>query len=369
MDGENTHINDVNTELDCKNCGAHLKFKPGSLSVVCEYCGVENQIVDPERELNIIENDLMEFLSKVDSEAPRIELLTVKCTTCGAESTFKQNVTSDNCPFCDASLVLKNGSTRKVFKPAYVLPFGLDKKAAIGAFKKWIKGLWFAPNALKREHGLDDRLCGIYLPYWTFDSDTISDYTGERGEDYTVTEYYNTTENGKTVRKSRQVTKTRWYSARGTVRLLFDDVLVVASNSLLRDKTDSLEPWDLENLEHYDDRFLAGFKTEVYQVDLKEGFEYAKKKMSVRIESAVRSDIGGDRLRIHTVNTRYLSPTFKHILLPLWISVYRFRGKLFQFLVNARTGEVQGQRPYSVWKITFLVLFIIAVIILIMNFL
>ena len=84
---------------------------------------------------------------------------------------------------------------------------------------------------------------------------------------------------------------------------------------------------------------------------------------------AIRYDIGGDHQRILSVMTEYLKPTFKHILLPLWISVYRFRGKIYQFLVNARTGEVQGERPYSAWKIAFTVIGIIVAIVIIYRIL
>ncbi|HRH10842.1 MAG TPA: hypothetical protein PLU73_04980, partial [Bacteroidia bacterium] len=36
--------------------------------------------------------------------------------------------------------------------------------------------------------------------------------------------------------------------------------------------------------------------------------------------------------------------------------------KVYRFTVNARTGEVQGERPYSAWKIFFLCLSIAIVI-------
>jgi hypothetical protein len=82
----------------------------------------------------------------------------------------------------------------------------------------------------------------------------------------------------------------------------------------------------------------------------------------VVIRQTVNRDIGGDEQRIYSVNTNYSDTTFKHILLPLWISSYRYNNRVFRFLVNARTGEVQGERPYSVWKIIFFSLAVIAVI-------
>ena len=74
------------------------------------------------------------------------------------------------------------------------------------------------------------------------------------------------------------------------------------------------------------------------------------------IERDVRFDIGGDRQRIHTVDTQVKDVTFKHILLPVWMAAYIYRGKTYRFVVNGRTGRVQGERPYSAMKITLAVI-------------
>ena len=50
------------------------------------------------------------------------------------------------------------------------------------------------------------------------------------------------------------------------------------------------------------------------------------------------------------------------LALPVWIANYRYQEKLFQILINGRTGKVSGERPYSFWKIAGLVVFIIAVV-------
>ena len=84
------------------------------------------------------------------------------------------------------------------------------------------------------------------------------------------------------------------------------------------------------------------------------------------IRATIARDIGGDHQRIHSVDTRYFNVTFKHALLPVWISAYRFHERTFRFLVNARTGEVQGERPYSWIKITLAVLAAIVAILIIM---
>jgi hypothetical protein len=141
----------------------------------------------------------------------------------------------------------------------------------------------------------------------------------------------------------------------------FDDVLVVGSSSLPRELAEELEPWDVGNLVPYADEYLPGFIAERYQVDLRHGWSRAEERMEEVIRSDVKRDIGGDHQRIHSLDTTHGRVTYKHVLLPMWICSYRYRDKIYRFLVNARTGEVQGQRPWSWVKITLAALLVAAV--------
>lgn len=112
----------------------------------------------------------------------------------------------------------------------------------------------------------------------------------------------------------------------------------------------------------YKEDYLTGFTTEAYQVSLADGFQSAKVVMDGRIHYEVRSDIGGDEQRVYSVNTQYNDVKFKHILLPIWMNSYRYKDKVYRFLVNGLTGEVQGERPWSAWKIIGMIVTILAVI-------
>ena len=197
------------------------------------------------------------------------------------------------------------------------------------------------------------KMNGIYVPYWTFDADTKSSYTGQRGTDYYVTR--TVTRNGK--KQQVRQRKTRWRAASGRVARFFDDVLVLASRSLPKNYTDGLEPWDLSSLEPYKPEYLAGFRAEGYQVELQDGFTEARAYMDRMILRDVKYDIGGDRQRVSNVDTKISDVTLKHILLPVWLAAYKYRGKTYRFVVNGQTGRVQGERPYSAWKIAIAVLF------------
>jgi DNA-directed RNA polymerase subunit RPC12/RpoP len=336
----------------CGKCAAKMEFVPGSHAQQCPYCGHENAI--PASEADIQELDFRAHLAQLSQDEQMEEHLTVKCPACAAEVTSEPNVTAQECPFCGSPVVAAASSTKQL-KPKSLLPFRVTHQEGRAAFSKWLSGLWFAPNALKKMARTEGKLAGMYVPYWTYDSDTTTFYRGQRGEHYWDTERHTTTENGKTVRKTRRVRKTRWYPASGTVWNSFDDVLVLASNSLPRKYTAKLEPWDLDALVSYKDEYLSGFRAESYQVGLEDGFQQAQEIMYVTIRQSVCRDIGGDEQRISSLKTQHANVTFKHILLPIWISAYRYQNRIYRFLVNGRTGEVQGERPWSWLKIALAV--------------
>jgi LSD1 subclass zinc finger protein len=356
-------LNEKTAEVDqgkvkCHDCGAFLTFAPGTTHLNCQYCGAKNEIKTEKAEA--VEIDFEKFLSQASHAQEEQQVSTVKCDGCGASTTMAPNVTSDNCPFCATPLVIKNGTTRSLIRPKYMLPFKVDRKKADGLFVSWVKGLWWAPNDLKHYASqTSEKLNGMYMPYWTYDSNTASHYTGMRGDYYYDTETYTDSE-GKA--QTRRVQKTRWTPASGHVSRSFDDVLVCASKALPDKMTRELEPWDLPELVNYNDSFLSGFKTESYQVEVKEGFDVAKKVMDKEIRNDVTKDIGGDTQTITSVDTDYKDITFKHILLPIWISAYRYNDKVYRFTINARTGEVQGERPYSAMKIALAVIGVLAVV-------
>jgi len=336
-----------------------LQFAPGTNALTCAHCGAANEIAastEPVEEL-----DYQAQLAELEKSAETVERRVLKCDSCAAEVEPPPNVTATDCPYCGFHLNITLHTSKRL-KPKALLPFKITRDEAQSKFFEWLSSLWFAPSRLKHFARSESKLSGMYVPSWTYDSATTSRYTGQRGD-----AYYVTVGAGKNRRRERRV---RWSDASGTVHVDFDDVLVLASHGLPKELAVSLEPWDLKAVVPYDDAYLSGFQSECYELNLEQAFEVAKGIMEGGIHNAVRSDIGGDEQRIITVRTDYGSLTFKHILLPLWISAYRFHNKVYRFLVNARTGEVQGERPYSWAKITLAVLaalFVIGIIVLVAS--
>jgi predicted RNA-binding Zn-ribbon protein involved in translation (DUF1610 family) len=348
----------------CEQCGARVEFDPRTRSLKCPYCGHETKVEDLDAEVQ--ERNFNEYASKiVKGQARGIagRSSQTRCSGCGAMVLLEDKVVTDECPFCGTHLENKPEAVEGMLSPESLIPFRLDLRDARESFTKWLYGLWFAPTKLKLL-ALLGKLNGVYVPYWTYDAMTYTRYSGMRGDNYTTTETY-TDSQGRT--QTRTVVRTRWWPVSGEVQHFFDDVLVCGSRSIPPHLNRGLQPWSTGELEPFQDQFLAGLKTERYAVDLKDGLIIAKRLMEPTIMQLIREDIGGDHQQIHSTDTRYLGITFKHCLLPVWVANYRYHEKLFQILINGRTGKVSGERPYSWWKIGALVLAILAVVALILT--
>jgi len=343
---------------------ADLVYEPGDGFLTCPYCGHKEAI--PESAARVEEQPYEQHLRIRPEQMAKLasNALEVQCQSCGAKSIFTPPEVAGRCEFCGVQIVAQPTSADPILTPGAVLPFHITQPQASQELRHWLSSRWFAPNGLK-QFAQPDAIHGIYIPFWTYDTSTTTHYTGQRGEYYYETEYYTERDSqGREVQRTRQVRHTRWYEASGTVLGAFDDILIAATLSLPPNRLADLEPWDLEQLKPYNPAFLSGFKAQRYQVDLADGFERAKDVMLPVIESDVRADIGGDEQRIDSLDTQYRETTFKHLLLPVYAGAYRFNNKLFQIVVNGRTGEIQGDRPYSVWKIALLVVAVLLLILI-----
>jgi len=335
----------------CPSCGAPLKFSPASGKLTCEFCHKEVPI--EQAATAIEEHSISQALQTLDKTPNRLIEKKVHCKKCGSTFTLTPYAFSTNCPYCGTPAIT---DFVKEITPQSLIPFQLSHKDAQTRFKAWVGSLWFAPTAFTKYLDGDNRLTGYYLPYWTYDSDTVTDYRGQRGDIYYVTV-------SRTIRdeqgRSRQVrvqeSRIRWTPVSGSVTLSFDDVTVGASKTVTRTILQALEPWNTNALVPFDEKYLAGFEAEEYTIGLDNGFEYAKVKMNRAIETAIRRDIGGDQQQIDHVNTRYFNTTYKNILLPVWVATFTWKDKTYRYAVNAQTGKVSGERPYSMLKIFFAV--------------
>jgi predicted RNA-binding Zn-ribbon protein involved in translation (DUF1610 family) len=350
-------------QLTCDQCGAVLSYAPGTAELVCSYCGHRNRIA--EAPVEVVEAPLAPALREAAGEPPPSAAIPAKCGSCGADFTFAPPAFAGPCPFCGQPVVADPAPWRRL-PPSGLLPFLVGAQEARRLVGDWLKGLWLAPSGVAEQARGPGRLHGVYLPCWTFDSRTRTRYAGRRGDVYYVTQYVDTVVDGRRVRQAVQVPRIRWRPAAGEVARDFDDVAVLAAGgeNLPAHLVEALEPWDLEGVRPYTADYLTGFSAELYQLPVDQGFARAQVAMREVIAQDIRADIGGDQQVIDRMEVDHGEPTYKGMLLPVWVAAFRFLGRPYRFVVNGRTGEVHGERPWSAWKVAGAVALAVALLLL-----
>ncbi len=341
----------------CESCGGKMEYDIKSKMLKCPYCDTS---IDIEDDGEVKEYSFDDVCSVDTTSTWDNEVEVVKCESCGAETIVSKEVTAISCAYCGSSHVLSSKQTAGI-KPEGVLPFSIDRNMAEEISKKWFSKRWFAPNDLKILYQ-SEKLQAVYVPYWTYDSNTYSRYRGKGGKNYTVT----VERDGKQVRETR----IRWYSVSGNVNRFFDDVLVNASNNYNERLMNSIEPFNTKEIKSYKSEYMSGYSAEKYSKDVKGCFNTAKNKMQTTIREDARKQIlrRYDHAQVISISTDYRDVTYKHVLLPIWSTYYSYKDKKYQYIINGQTGEVKGQTPYSWVKITGLVILAIVIFIIIYNY-
>ena len=192
-------------QIKCRQCGGTLIFAPGTTMLQCEFCGATNEIDKSNWDYVGMsqKHGFLDDISKLP-EAETEEIHTVKCSCCGAETTFDKNVVSANCDFCGSPITISNGKTSKQIKPQGVIPFAITKEEGRNKYNKWISDLWFAPSDLKNLASIETGLTGMYIPYWLYYADTFTKYKGQRGEYYYVEVQYKADDGSIKTRKDQK---------------------------------------------------------------------------------------------------------------------------------------------------------------------
>ena len=318
--------------------------------MACPYCGHKEEL--PQDEKSITEYAFNDYIVTTGKESGLgLDSRTLKCNTCGAEVELAADEAAHVCAFCGSNAIDETAHVDRI-QPEAIIPFAKDADQARAAFRGWLKKLWFAPNDLARIVRADS-FQGIYRPWWTFDSHTMSHWSGYAGYYYYVTR--TRTRNGKT--ETYRERKTRWHYRSGSYESFFDDELTAGFRDAL-----NAEGYQLKSLRPYDPSMIAGYLCERYVLDPKAAWPHARESMENVLYDRCKSRLGGDTQRGLSVKTAHSGITFKSLLLPAWHSAYHYKGKLFKVVVNGQNGTVTAQRPYSWIKITLLSLLIIAII-------
>ncbi|MEM6674866.1 MAG: hypothetical protein AAF726_18605 [Planctomycetota bacterium] len=342
-------------DLTCNECGAPLRWSPADSALRCDHCGA----LEP---VEVESGTIPEYPLEAAASAARglgVDVRVLVCETCAARVTFDGDVTSKPCPFCGSPSVLDQEANRSHIRPESLIPLEIEEKRVEEAFRRWIKSLWFRPGALKHTKHL--HAVGVYVPAWTFDASVRSSWNAESGTYYWVTESYTAMENGRPVRRTRQVRKVRWWPSSGRRKDAYDDVLVVASKGIDDELARKLGPFSTEGLVPYSPAFLAGWRAEEYQIDLDAGWKLGRERIEAEQIRRCAGDVPGDTHRSLRVRNEVSDVLWKHVLLPMWSVTYEYQGKPYAVLVHGESGRVVGHAPYSWVKI---LLFALGVIVL-----
>lgn len=325
------------TDKKCPACGGTMDFDPKTSALLCPYCGniveIEEGDSAPERaeELSF---DEAEHTGNCDWGA---EKRVVVCKSCGAETVYDASTVSGECPYCGSNQVMEAGD-ENILAPGGVCPFKVTPEEAGGRFLGWIRKKLFCPGSAKK-NAKAGKMRGVYLPYWTFDADTDSTYTARYGIERVV-------RRGK---ETRVVVD--WHRTSGTYHEFINDQLVSGTEKHNGNLLSGIEPFDTENNVAYKPEYIAGFASERYSVGLRAAWEKAKSFIKTRLLSHITTQIKKERHadRVDSVNvkTAYRNITYKYLMLPVWMSSFVYKGKVYQFMVNGQTGKVSGKAPVS----------------------
>jgi predicted RNA-binding Zn-ribbon protein involved in translation (DUF1610 family) len=298
-------------QFPCPACGGQMTYDPEAGTLCCAYC--EKTLTIDKDSAEIQEYDLEEDLGEADQDWGQ-DTQVIRCQSCGAQTVLEAHSVSQNCSFCGSAHVVRIDEMAGI-KPESLIPFKVARPKAEGLFTRWIGRKWLAPGSLKKEYS-PEKLKGIYVPFWTYDTATHSTYTAKA----------------------------------------YDDLLINAASHMQGRLIRKIEPFDLRELIPYRPEYLAGFGAERYSIGLQQGWGNAKDIIRQDLYGDIHGQIHADTVRNLNVQTMYRDVRYKHLLLPVWISAYRFHKKTYQFLINGQTGEVQGRAPVSFWKVSLLVL-------------
>ncbi len=356
VDYENPNQEKTRRETDrkCPACGGTMDFDPATGGLSCPFCGHTEAI--PPVNAEAAEADAAEELDFAAAEQTGncdwgTETKTVICRSCGAQSVYDALQVSGECPYCGSNQVMEEKGV-DTLAPGGVCPFAVTSAQAGEKFREWIKGKLFCPSAAKRS-ARAEAFRGVYLPFWTFDSESVTDYRGKYGKN-----------RKKRNLKGEETTVTDWYPTQGRYFLRFDDQLVQGTTRYDASMMRNLAPFETENNRAYRPEYLAGFATERYTVGLADAWKQAEAEMRRSIHDGVkgkiRSENHADESRVDDMNIKHNHITYKYLMLPIWISSFVYKNKPYHFMVNGQTGNVAGKAPVSFWRVLLAVLICIA---------
>lgn len=330
----------------CPSCGANISYDVSEGGIACEYCGY----VAPVKGKQVGKKaDEFEFTLETLSQSTRgwgTQRQVLQCSSCGVELSIPHGTLTATCPFCASNQVNVTTSTVESLRPRFLVPFKISKEQTRQISKEWLGKGWYHPNELAASTVMQ-RLTGVYLPFWTFDTQVNADWRAEVGHEVTTRHYNSSTKSWETR------TKIVWRWESGRIHQNVDDFLVIGShpNHISHRILHELFPFQMNGLVTYQPDYLAGWQALAYETTLTQAWDSAKRSIREDAKTACYQDIPTNHVRNFSMTTDFSDETWRYIILPVYIATYRFEEEVYQMMVNGQTGKIAGQKPVAWWKV------------------
>lgn len=330
----------------CSSCGGNLKFSPKNQCLMCEKChstlqiNSSNEIIKHSYDGYLLNTNKTENASKPDI---------TNCPTCGASITLKGLEFSGKCPYCNSSLVI-NHSKNNIDIDA-VVPFKIDMDTVYENYKTSVAKKFFIPSVFKKQPPMD-KVKGFYIPSFSFDADTSTDYKGILENTYTDKDghHHSTTRHIK-----------------GHLDKNHKNVFIESSSKISQNDLSGILPFDTSQSRKYQDEFILGYSVEKFEDTIENCYALAKKEIDNDIRSSVLSQYRYDRVVSLNCDTTYYNKKYCYYMLPVYEISLDYKDKHYKTYMNGQTGKVGGGLPKSSLKIAFLVVFILFMICIVLS--
>ena len=329
----------------CPGCGAAIHFKPELGKFKCDYCDGEytaEQLKDMEK---LSKEDEVEVSKNKDKYSNYVNY---NCPDCGAEIITDENTAATFCVYCGNTSIIKNRLSGE-FAPKYIIPFKMEKKKAIEAFKKLRRGKPLVPKSFTSEKNIE-KITGVYIPFWLYDVEVNGTVNAKATK---VTSWS---------RGNTHYTKTDTYSVIRSGNMKYSRVPVDGSTRFNNDMMNSIEPFDYEKLIDYNHAYLSGFLAEKYDVSKDDAFVDAKSRTLKSTRDEMLSSMIGYTSK--TITSDDLQSSIKettYVLLPLWMVNVKYKDKFYLFAMNGESGKFIGNIPLDKKRALLYTIFVFAI--------
>ncbi len=326
-------------DYKCPACSGALEFDPATQKMLCPFCGSSFEMEElREKDAQTEQAQTGEWQSAQAEEWDDDNVAVYRCESCGGEIVGDETTAATACPFCGNPVVMA-GRVSGAFKPEYVLPFQLEKKAAKEKLKQYLGKKKFAPSAFLRENRIEE-IRGLYVPVWLYDSDihaaarfeATRKRTWRQGDtEYTETSYYDVYREGD---------------------MAFANVPVDGSTKMPEDLLESVEPFDFGKAVPFQTAYLAGYLADKYDVSMEQGAARVNERIQQSAEDTLRKTVKNfDSVEARSTQTQLLRGVAKYALYPVWLLNTVYRGETYTFAMNGQSGKFVGNVPVDNGKL------------------